>query len=180
MRVLKSDFEFLRAIANEFFCQSDKASTLNWIASQGLSDWEKWFQVEFHKYLYHHSSIGQVKREVEFKIDQRRSDYRLKCYVDFEIKQKYKHSPIMLEIKQSNSVQTCIKNMCADMAKINNIKSSVYYGRSLWCLGIHSAESDDEVYRRAAKVFEEFGLSYNRSLVHSEEIAGTGLSYILA
>ena len=88
MKILKSDFEFLKDMAIEFFEQKVIIDKLNQFSEFKIKGWEIWFQVEFTLFLLQHSRVSEVEREKRYELDQRKSKEKLICSIDFLIREK--------------------------------------------------------------------------------------------
>lgn len=143
----KHGFDFVVSLMDGFVKQPTIIEKLNMIHSNKITGWEIWFQVEFASYLTDHTSIAEWKREKEFRVDRRKVSGRTKVIVDFVVRQKYakKKNYIALELKQHNSMATCLKKMQEDIGKIYIALKSDTSFRSFWNIGIHKSEALDKM-----------------------------------
>lgn len=173
---MKPDYEFLTGLVYDFFCQKTVRKTLSIISDFGISGWEKWVQIEFAKFCKDHEEISEWGRELRYELDQRISKGKSTCSIDFLIRQKRTKSSLGVEIKQHPSPNNCIKAMLQDVTKIHKIKYSQDNLRGVWCVGIHSVESDSEVRRLVAYHADTMGLDIAPDFVFSKIIGQTGFS----
>lgn len=153
-RMNKHDFEFVVSLMDGFVRQPYIIEKLNMIHSNQITGWEIWFQVEFATYLNNHTSIAEWEREKGFRTDKRKVSAKDKVIVDFVIKQKYakKTNYIALELKQHNSMATCIKKMQEDIGKIHFALKSDTSFRSFWNIGIHQKEAIDKMNAKLKQI----------------------------
>ncbi|HEX7636230.1 MAG TPA: hypothetical protein VF427_13250 [Noviherbaspirillum sp.] len=173
---MKHDFEFLTDLVSDFFSRRSVRDTLSTISDFEISGWEKWIQIEFARFCKDHEKISEWGRELRYELDKRISNGKSMCSIDFLIRQKHKQSPLGIEIKQHSSPNNCIKAMLQDIAKVNRIKYSQDDLRSIWCIGVHSAESPAEVNRLVAYHADSMNIDIDPNLVFSTKIGQTSFS----
>lgn len=173
---MKKDFEFLTGLVQDFFAKKSIKDTLSTISEFEISGWEKWIQIEFAKFCKSHEDITEWGRELRYELDRRLSKDKSSCAIDFLIKQKHKHSPLALEIKQQRSPSGCIKAMLRDVEKLRKIKYSQDDLRGVWCVGVHGLEAPETVKRLVTFHSDERGLAIHPSYVFSTQIGKTGFS----
>ncbi|MCA1977996.1 MAG: hypothetical protein LDL19_02040 [Thiobacillus sp.] len=176
---MKKDFEFLSGLVNEFFARKAIKDSLSVISKSGMTGWEKWLQIEFAKFCDAHDDVAEWYREQRYELDKRLSKDKAICAVDFWIRQKYKQSPLGVEIKQHPSASGCIKSMVGDVAKIHQIKYSQDDLRGIWCIGVHGEKPVDAVKRLVVYHADERGIGIDTSLVFTKQIGRTGFSVTL-
>lgn len=176
---MKNDFEFLKEVLDSFFQVNSVADGLALIYDTGITDWEKWLQIEFARYCYKHEKITQSEREKRYGLDKRKSKLRNVCAIDFWIKQKHKQSGFGLELKQHFKTRRCISLMLNDKAKVNNVKFSHNDLRSVWFWGVHEAADKSEVNIVVDKLSEIYKVEINPKLLHSSPILNTNFSYTI-
>lgn len=173
---MRNDFDFLTGVAQEFFAKKSIKDTLAIISEFDISGWEKWIQIEFAKFCKSHGNITHWGRELRYELDKRMSKHRSSCAIDFLIQQKYKQSPLAIEIKQKNSARGCINSMLMDVAKIRNIKYSHDDLRGVWCMGIHHLEELEEIKNLVSYCSRKVGLNINPNFIFSKRIGRTDFS----
>lgn len=147
---LKKDFDFVREVSSDFFKKSHIKKTLSAIDECTMTGWEKWLQIELSAFMQDRQDIKAWWRESSYELDKRVAASRNKCAVDFLVHQKWKQSHMAIEIKQVNSVSSCIQAMIRDKVKIQSIKAAKYDIRSVWCIGVHRKCEEEEVERLIA------------------------------
>lgn len=177
MTALRKDLEFLTALSEEFFGQRSLRRTLSVIEGQEISGWEKWLQVEFAAFIHDHENVKAWSRETPYTTDQRIEKARQRCAVDFIVHQKFKQSHLALELKQVNSVKRCAKAMIEDIKKMRAIRKSEFDIRSVWCLGVHTAASADDVRRELTYYSDELKFDFDSSLFVTRLIGRTGFGF---
>lgn len=176
---MKQDFEFLSQLVSSFFARKSVRETLSVISELEISGWEKWLQIEFAKFCKSHEDVAEWDRELRYGLDRRLSRGKASCAIDFLIRQKYKRSPLAIELKQNASPSGCIKAMTIDMAKVNKIRYSQDDLRGVWCVGVHPAKPADEIKRLVRYHADEQQLRIDSSLVLTKPIGRTGFSVTL-
>jgi hypothetical protein len=177
---MKNDFEFLISLTDDFFKKSSVKDTLSTIYEHGIKDWEKWLQIEFAMYCKTHQKVANWKREQRYGLDKRMSKDKNTCAIDFWIRQRYKQSALGIEFKQHYSPQKCIKGMLNDAVKVQKVKYSLDDLRSIWHIGVHSAEEPDEVENMVIKFADHHGVvGLKRKFIHSDKIALTDFSFTI-
>lgn len=176
---LKADFEFVQGLVQDFFASRHLRRTLVAIEADEISGWEKWLQIELAQFFREHDQIKAWWRESSYKLDRRVAQSRTQCAVDFLLHQARKQSHMALEVKQVDSVNNCVAGMLLDRRKISRIRGGVYDIRSVWCLGIHKAASQDEVRRKLVYHADRLEVEYNDKFFDSRRIGRTGYSYTL-
>lgn len=175
----KKDFEFLSGLATEFFKKRSITKALAVIDECEITGWETWLQIEFAKFFSEHELVFEWSREERYQLDQRSSNGKTACAIDFSIRQKYKQSWLALELKQKNTVGSCIKSMLRDVVKVNKIKQSHNDIRTLWCLGVHKHADKATVMGQIAKYEVELDLELNRSQILTKRIGRSDYSFTL-
>jgi hypothetical protein len=173
----QKDLDFLRSVVRPFFKQAHVKKTLLAIFEEKITGWEKWLQIELATYLREHESIKNWGREVQHKLDKRSAKSKNSCAIDFVIHQKHKHSNLALEIKQGKSMAGCVQGMLRDLLKVNKIKNSQFESRGVWCLGIHPAAIESEVFAEVRYYAQRQGLMLNEKCIATEKIGKTGFSF---
>ncbi len=174
---LKSDFEFMTSLADEFFRRPHVKRILRALDESSITGWEKWLQIELAAFLGVHTGITAWWRESKHELDQRVLASRKKCAVDFLVKEKWKQTHMALELKQANSPNACIKGMLRDKKKIASIKQAKFDIRSAWCLGIHRAEDPGEVRRLTNYHADKMKTAIKPDLFASQRIRRTDYAY---
>ena len=136
---LRNDFEFVVGLKREFFAQRKIQMLLATMEKNGTTSWEAWWQVEFARFLYGHQDKHDWSRDHHIEIDHAPVAEKDKLVADFMIKPR-RHAmdrSILLELKQSDSVKTCITNMAKDIRRMDKTKSGEIDQRSFWVVGVH-------------------------------------------
>ncbi len=171
---MTTDFEFMQRVSEGFVAKKAIKETLSMISEFDITGWEKWIQIEFAKHCKSHSEITHWGRELRYELDRRSSKTKASCSIDFFIKQKYKQSPLALEIKQQWSARGCINSMLRDKAKLRNVKWSKDDLRGVWCLGVHATDSPENIKNlvafcaRAKKIDIKQNQVFSRRIGHSD------------
>jgi|UPI00040192E7 hypothetical protein len=178
---MKSDFEFLKDLAGDFFKQESTMNRLSFIYKERekILDWEKWVQVEFAIHCQNHEKVASWDKEIRYELDKRISKNKDTCVIDFWVRQKHKQSALGIEFKQHHSPEYCIKAMMNDVVKVLKVKSSQDDLRSIWCLGIHKAESQGSVKTTVMTYAKHHLIPLDENLIHSDEIGTTGYSFTI-
>ena len=176
---MSADFEFMTSITRDFFAKKMIKETLGTISDFDISGWEKWIQIEFAKFCKSHSEISEWGRELRYALDRRSSKLKATCAIDFMIKQKFKQSPLAVEIKQLRSPRGCINSMLRDKAKISRIKYSEDDLRGIWCIGVHNAATVESVENLVSFCARENKIAINPNHVFSRQIGRTPFSVTL-
>jgi hypothetical protein len=176
---MTTDFAFMTRVSQGFFAKKVIKDTLSLISECEISGWEKWIQIEFAKYCNSHAEITDWGRELRYKLDRRSSKTKASCAIDLLIKQKHKHSPLALEIKQQRSAKGCIKSMLRDKAKLRKVKWSEDDLRGVWCLGVHAAESPDSIKNLVVFCAREQKIEIKESQIFSRRVGRTEYSVTL-
>jgi hypothetical protein len=174
---LKNDFDFIAALADEFFRRPHVKRILGAIDESAMTGWEKWLQIEFASFLGKHTGVKAWWRESKYELDQRVLDSRKTCAVDFLVREKWKQSHMALELKQVNSPNGCIKGMLRDKKKIATIKSAKFDIRSVWCLGVHRTEDPSEIRRLTNYHADKMKTMIKPALFVSKTIGKTRYAY---
>ena len=176
-RLLRNDFDFVVGLKREFFAQRKIQLLLATMEKNGTTAWETWWQVEFARFLYGHQDKHDWTREHHIEIDHARVTEKDGLIADFMIKPRH-HAmarSILLELKQSDSVKTCITNMAKDIRKVDKTKSGAIDQRSFWVVGVHPRENKQVVRRTVKRVATSYGIKIFD--VHTRFILNTGLAY---
>jgi hypothetical protein len=139
---MQKDFEFVKILNEEFFSKRNIQHALSVIKGCGISAWEPWWQVEFARYLSLHKGGHEWHREQQIEVDRRKDKEKCKLIADFIVRPKNhaKDRYILLELKQNQSVTTCVTNMAKDSIKIYKAKAASLDQRSFWSIGVHPKE----------------------------------------
>lgn len=175
---MPTDFDFVSQLADGFFSRKSLKDTLNAVSEFEISGWENWLQIEFAKYCKSHAEVSEWGRELRYELDRRVSRNKATCAIDFLIRQKHKHSPMGIEIKQMRSAVACIKAMLDDKAKVRRIKLSHDDLRGVWCVGVHQC-SEKSVPNLVKFWAEERGIDINPSEIFSKRIGRTNFCVTL-
>ena len=179
---MKSDFDFISYLLSNFFKQAGIQHRLNNIDLSNLTGWETWFQIEFSYYLEQKCiEVDECYREELYSMDNRKTNQK-KMYIDLIIRRKnHKHkSYIALELKQNNSVQTCITNMVKDISKVRSMKKSQDNIRSFWNIGIHK-KLTTYPYQHKKEIINLVQNKFNASegFIESRFIPNTNFAYTI-
>lgn len=172
---MTTDFAFVSRLADGFFARKTIKDTLNTVSELEITGWEKWLQIEFAKYCKSHPEISEWKRELRYELDRRLSKNKATCAIDFFIRQKHKHSPMGIEIKQHRSARSCIKAMLDDKEKVRRIRLSSDDLRGVWCVGIHE-NTNKCVHNLVAFCAKEQGIDLDPNQVFTQRIGRTAYS----
>lgn len=145
------DHSFIFDVFKEFFDKRSVRHKLSLINEMGITDYEKWLQIELLLFLKDHEKIRKVIREFKFELDRRKTGKQY-CFVDFLIEKKKSHNDgigIPIELKQAHSPTNCITKMLEDVRKCNDIKPSKQPTRFFWCLGIYKMEWQNRRYHNS-------------------------------
>jgi len=173
---MTTDFAFITRLTQSFVATKTVKSTLGTISEFDISGWEKWIQIEFAKFCKSHAEITEWGRELRYELDMRSSKASASCAIDFLVKQKHKHSPLAIEIKQQRSPRGCINSMLRDKAKLKRIRLSTNDLRGVWCIGVHNVESAEVVANLVAFCSRAQKIEINASHVFSKQIGRTPFS----
>lgn len=178
---MKGDFEFVLGLAEEFFEQSEIQKKFNLIKEREFTGWEIWFQIEFAAFLQEHSEVSEIIREFGYSIDRRMSGHQKTMYIDFLLRKRRssRSSYIALEIKQNQSVSSCVKGMMADIQKVWKLKQSENDLRSMWCLGIYPTTDDEKISQVISTQMEAADIELPQNLIVTKEVPNTGYSFTL-
>lgn len=163
-------------IAQKFFAKKSIKDTLVAISEFEISGWEKWIQIEFAMFCKSQDNITRWGRELRYELDKRISRNQSSCAIDFLIKQKYKHSPLAIEIKQKNSATECVNAMLADIKKIRQIKYSNDDLRGVWCMGIHHTKTSADMKKLVSDCAQKARTEVNSDFIYSKQIGRTDFS----
>ncbi len=163
---MQKDFYFIVDLVLGFVKQRHIQNRLNFIYTCGVTGWETWFQIEFAHFINNHNNVAEWSREDQFLTDKRKAKFKSKMAIDFLVRKKgfSKNKYIVLELKQHNSIDTCIAKMMDDIAKLDKIKQSETYFRSFWNIGIHLKEDkkdirnkiNNKMHQKDIDLFSEF------------------------
>ena len=170
---MTTDFAFVSRLAEGFFSRKSIRDTLNTVSEFEITGWEKWLQIEFAKYCKTHAEVSDWGRELRYELDRRLSKNKATCAIDFFIRQKRKHSPMGIEIKQNPSARACIKSMLDDKAKVSRIRLSNDDLRGVWCVGIHET-SEKCVHNLVSFCAKEKNIAVDPTQVFTKTIGRTG------
>lgn len=145
---MSKDFKFVRDLFEDFLSQDYMEQMFSLIVEDEIKDWEKWFQIEFAHYLkYRSDKVRNPRREARLllRTNQAASDNPSKkaTFIDFIIERKNTapNGKILIEIKNKNSVNNCIKGMIHDTRLLKSPKGKRNV-RSIFAVGIHPPEDD--------------------------------------
>ncbi len=173
---MATDQKFVIELFQGFLKKKGTRDTLNIIFGTEITGWEKWLQIELAKHCSDHPDIKSWGREARYELD-KRSAIRSKTAVDFFVHQKQKHSPLGIELKQANSLRSCIKAMIADKKKVSRIKWSQDDLRAIWCVGVHHQAEPEKVKTMVEFCAKDAKIAIDFASVYSEAIGKTGFSF---
>ena len=176
---MTTDFAFMTRVSEGFFAKKIIKDTLSMISEFDISGWEKWIQIEFAKHCKSHPEITDWGRELRYELDRRSSKTKASCAIDFLIRQKHKQSPLALEIKQRWSARGCINSMLRDKSKLRKVKWSKDDLRGVWCLGVHSTDSPENIKNLVTFCAKEQKIAIKESQIFSRRIGRTDYSLTL-
>lgn len=176
---MKSDFQYLADLMEDFFNQRRVGRSLSIIEEQEITGWEVWFQVEFANFLSQHGSDPEWWREWPVEFDQRKEKERIFCRPDFIIRKKgwRKESYVALEVKQHPEAGACFSNMMKDIEKISKVRESSLNIRTYWVLGIHRRKPKAELRSLIASRFEAVGMEPPDGDLVIKYIPGSNYAY---
>lgn len=138
---------YLEKLAQDFFGDEKVSDAFEMIDDYSITGWEKWFQIEFSRFLINHDSEPEWWREWPAEFDGRREKAKKSCRPDFVIRKKgwRRDSYAVLEVKQHPQPGQCVNNMVVDLKKMEKIRRSSLDSRGFWVLGIHRWNSEKEM-----------------------------------
>ena len=154
--MLRNDFDFVIDLKKDFFAQRGIQRLLAAIERNGTAGWEPWWQVEFARFLHRHQERHEWTREHHIGIDRTKGALRDKLTADFMIKPRNRSTggrPILLNLKQGDSVGGCITNMATEKMKSVSLSQ-----KSFWMVGVHPRECKNTVRKTVEDVAEEYGI----------------------
>jgi hypothetical protein len=177
-----ADFDFTWEVLTDFFNQKGIQRALDAIEDNGVTGWEKWWQIELALYLSDHEDVAGWNMEERFYTDLRRSVEKDSIAVDLSFRRKRcaKDAWIFLELKQDADGKRCIDNMLRDAKKVFGAHSRSHEGatvRSFFVAGIYlseSSESKKDVHDYIADRLSELEMEESRA--KTQFIAGTPYS----
>ncbi|MEX2941381.1 hypothetical protein [Serratia fonticola] len=138
-RILRYDLKFIQSLVDDFLCDQVIRNRLTMIKGHDVNDWEKWLQVELEYYLRTTNKVKNIKREVPYIVDRRRSKLRNKIYLDFTFNKRINSTEVfMVELKRERKASTLLRNMWDDVVKIYTMRGSCDNCRTFWCIGFYS------------------------------------------
>jgi hypothetical protein len=100
---VKTESESLQVLLNEFLKEEQITKTLSFISKNNLYGCEKWFQIEFMRFLFEHKNVvsEDICKEEEYEYDKRKEYEYIKQRIDltFRIKNKQYYHAIELKHK---------------------------------------------------------------------------------
>lgn len=155
---MKSDFEYLTGLVDDFFAKSHIQKSLQLIHDQEITGWETWWQIEFSRFLYEHITEPEWDREITLEYDYRMEKERWCLRPDFIIRKKgwRRDSYVALELKQNPKLGACLNNMMADVQKLYKLRQSEIDLRNFWVLGISERKPKAEMMERIYNKLEEW------------------------
>lgn len=181
MKKPQTDFDYMQKLVEDFFKRASIKSALQVIASQSITGWEVWFQIEFARFLTEHESEPEWLREYALEYDWRKEKHRSYFKPDFIIRKKgwALDRYIALEMKQHAQIGNCLSNMAADLVKVARIRESQLNVRSIWALGVFPTDEDSNLEEMIQTKLEAIGQSYYSDRVLAARINKTPFSYAL-
>jgi len=160
--MLRRDYDFVLGLNGHFFAQREIQLLLARIEQNGIVEWESWWQVEFARYLLRHQHSHEWARKHHPEIDCAQSNKKEKPMADFILKPHNRtNAPsILLELKQSHSVEGCITNMVTDihtMAQSHSASASLNH-KSFWVVGAHPRACKNTVRKTVESAASEYGI----------------------
>lgn len=145
----KSESEVINIILEEFLSQPHIQDTFSLISDRKYTGCEKWFQIEFLKFLVTHSKVNEEQREELFDFDKRKEKEKHSGRIDLTFRAKHKHYYTSLELKHKNYLaKEDIRN---DLKKASTILPSQrgYFRRSFSLL-IHPFKDEIQIKKSIA------------------------------
>ena len=178
---LRRDFDFVLGLNGSFFAQRAIQLLLARIERNGILEWESWWQVEFARYLLRHRHRHEWARTHHPERDSARGNKKEKPMADFILKPHNRtNAPsILLELKQSDSVEGCITNMVKDihtMAQSHSASASLNH-KHLWIVGAHPRECKNTVRKTVESVASDYGIRLFD--VQTRYILNTGYAFTI-
>ena len=178
------DHEFVAARLDEFFDLSRIQESLDAIEQIGITGWEKWWQVEFAKWLSEHVDISEWSMEEVFLTDLRKTN-TTKDFIAIDIgfrRKGYSTAEMLfLEFKQNENWKLCVNNMVTDAVKVDHAQKRSENGlmiRNFFVVGLYFTEDvtvteiHDYIVKRAAMERFDVALSH----IFTKAIKGTPYS----
>ena len=175
--MLRNDFNFIIDLKRDFFAQRSIQQLLAAIEKNGTAGWEPWWRVEFARFLYRHQHKHEWAREHLIKAGRTKGVLKDKLTADFMIKPRNRagNRPILIELKQSDSVEGCIANMAENIRSMEKTKSVSGSQRSFWVVGAHPRECKNTVRKTVESVATEYGIEIFD--VQTRYILNTGYAF---
>lgn len=178
---MRRDFDYLSSLLTEFFGKSHIQNGLTIIATQNITGWEIWLQVEFARFLAHHESEPEWHRELPLQYDGRREKDKYYFKPDFLIRKKgwRLESYAALEMKQHPDAVACIGNMMNDLVKVSKMRQSQLDLRTYWALGVFRKEQKSYVRETLLQRAESANVLIEDDLLHLRVVPNTDYAYLL-
>jgi len=143
----KQENEILQSLLQEFLSKSNVSKTFWFIWEKEITGFEKWFQIEFLRFLHEHEYVvsEDIFKEDYYPYDRRKNKDRKGIKVDITFRTKCKQYYIALELKQCNEL--CLRILDQELSKLCKIKPSLQncYFRKVFALIVHPFKSEDEI-----------------------------------
>jgi predicted urease superfamily metal-dependent hydrolase len=176
--MLQRDFDFVLGLKGDFFAQREIQLLLARIERNGTAGWESWWQVEFARFLQQRQHRHEWTRK-HHPEGGRTPVNKKKPLADFIIKphDRANAKSILLELKQSDSVEGCITNMAEDlrMMELMTATSASLNHKSLCVVGAHPRECKNAVRKTVESVAAEYGIKLFD--VQTRYILNTGYAF---
>jgi hypothetical protein len=147
------------------------------IEKNGTTGWESWWQVEFARFLQRHRDRHEWERKQPLEVNRTPRSKQDKLVVDFSIRPNNHGSgtSILLELKQSATVEGCIASMARDIRTRGKRTTVSNCRRSCWAVGVHPRECKNTVRKSVEAIAEEFGIRL--VAVRTRYIPNTGYAF---
>ncbi|TYO99678.1 hypothetical protein EDC39_102203 [Geothermobacter ehrlichii] len=142
----KSESESLRILLGEFLQKEHIKKTLRFLSENKIYGCEKWFQIEFMRFLFENENVvsDEICKEEECDYDKRKEFDYVKQRIDltFRIKNKQYYHAIELKHKHCFSISSIEE----DLAKLDRAKpSQKEYFRKIFSVLLHPFVGDDKI-----------------------------------
>lgn len=145
----KTESESLKVLLITFLKIAQVKNTLKFICENNLYGCEKWFQIEFMKFLSCHKDVvrEEVCKEEKFDYDKRREFENINQRIDLTFRVKNKQYYHALELKHKPCFS--ITSINDDLSKLDKAKpSEKVYFRKIFSILIHPFHNEDIIDKK--------------------------------
>jgi hypothetical protein len=177
----KGDFEYSEALFKEFFHRRKIQTSIGFFEENEITGWEKWFQLEFARFLYEHEGEPEWWIESSLEFDRRMEKRSKRFRADLLLRKKgWKNDTYtVIEMKQNNDYSVCVTSMVDDLNKLSKAKDSELDTRNIVAVGVYKKTDKMKVKQNTLNKLKQSDWEPEELDIKSYLIPNTGYGFTL-